>query len=61
MENGDYVVVGLDFSLSKPMKKKEAIQKVKENYFKGITSYIVTREEAEKIKEEGNVITPDLN
>lgn len=53
-----YVVIRLDNSISRPMSKKEAINTVRNNYNNGISSYIVTQEEGERIRKEGGINTP---
>lgn len=57
MEN-KFVVIGMDNSISKPMSKKEAINKVKDNYHNGLTSYIVSKDEGDRIKKDGGFNTP---
>lgn len=53
-----YIVIGMNNSISEPMTRKEAINKVKDNYKDGVTSYIVSQAEGERIKEEGEFNTP---
>lgn len=53
-----YVIVGEDNTVSQPMSKKEAINKVKELDNKGASYYIVSEEEGKRIKESGTFNKP---
>jgi len=54
-----YVVVGeKDNSISKPMSREEAINKVKNLASEGAEYYIVSEAEGERIKQSGNFNKP---
>ncbi len=54
-----YVVVGeKDNSISKPMSREEAINKVKDLASEGLEYYIVTEEEGQRIKQSGKFNRP---
>lgn len=49
-------VIRTDTSISKPMKREEAIKKVREYDHKGISAYIVSEEEGKRLeKSEFNI------
>ncbi|SHJ69580.1 hypothetical protein [Paramaledivibacter caminithermalis] len=53
-----YVIVGDNNSISTPMNRKEATDKVKEYEKQGISAYIVSENEGKRIKESGKFNTP---
>lgn len=58
--NEKYVVV-MENKFSDPMSKDDAIKSVKEYDKKGVTGYIVSEEEAKRIKKPENFNTPKWN
>lgn len=56
-----YVIIGEGNSISNPMNRKEAINKSKEYSKEGKSVYIVSKEEAERIRETGKFNTPKWN
>jgi len=55
-----YVVI-TDKSFSDPMERKDAIRAVKEYDEEGVTGYIVSEEEAKRIKSPSNFNEPKWN
>ena len=54
-----YVILKDNSPISQPMDKKEAIDKVKEYSKEGKSVYIVSEEEAKRIRENGVFNTPE--
>ncbi|SKC42280.1 hypothetical protein [Maledivibacter halophilus] len=53
-----FVVVRKDNSISTPMSRKEAVNKVKEYENQGISAYIVSENEGKRIEASGKFNTP---
>lgn len=53
-----FVIVGENNSVSEPMSRKEALNKVKEYEKQGVSAHIVSENEGKRIKESGKFNAP---
>lgn len=56
--NKKFVIVGENNSISEPMTRKEALNKVKEYEKQGASAHIVSENEGKRIKESSKFNTP---